>query len=290
MASIAATAPLPVARADQSKVLEQMLKEGANFRVRVRAAMALGRLRKARYAAALERALWDRHPAVRQAAAVSIRRLGTARSLPALRIAARDTAKSVAREATAAIKAIERKHRSGSRGPAMAAARTSKKSKWGRPRFAVVVGDMRNASGFQGADLATHLGKVLAAGLRENSSIVVIDPYSGTGSIAAARRQRLPVFRMDANLVSVRRSKLHGEISVRCEVSLLLLDEEQRTIRSMLKGAATHSESPRGPRASQERMLARKAIVSAVGSALGNAWQALQKASVLTARPAYAKR
>ena len=270
-----------------------MLKDGANFRVRVRAAMALGRMRKDEHAPALERALWDRHPAVRQAAAVSLRQIGASRSLPALRIASRDSTSSVSREAKAAIAAIERAQPKDEGRSALAAASPAKKAngRWARPRFAVVVGDMHNGSGFQGTDLARHLRKSLAEGLSGNASIVVIDPSSGQGSIADARRKRLPVFRMDANLVAVDRKDLHGDLLVRCEVSLMLLDEKERTIRSMLKGAATHSESLRGPRASQERTMARKAIVSAVDSALGNAWKALKAtAATVSAGPTYASR
>jgi len=287
----ALSVPAQSAYADQSTVLQQMLKEGANFRVRVRAAMALGRLRNVKHAAVLERALWDRHPAVRQAAAVSLRQLAAKRSLPALRIASRDTAGNVAREAASAIRAIERKHPARSRGTAVAAAPKARKaSRFARPRFAVVVGDMRNASGFQGRDLARHLRATLAEGLRENASVIVIDSSARDGGMAEARRRQLPVFRMDANLVSVKRTSMHGDLSVRCEISLLLLDNKERTIRSMLKGAATHSESPRGPRASQERVMARKAIASAVGSALGNAWKALKSASTVTRGPSYAAR
>ena len=159
-----------------------------------------------------------------------------------------------------------------------------------QPQFAVVVGDMRNGSGFQGSDLANHLRSVLAQGLRDNGAVIVIDPAASDDGFTEARRRHLPVFRMDANLVSVERGNMHGDVTVRCEISLLLLDNEARTIRSMLKGAATHSESPRGPRDSQERLMARKAIVSAVGSALGNAWEALKRASALRTGPTYAAR
>lgn len=277
---LALLAPAQLALADGHDVLQRMLKDGANFRVRVRAAMAIGRGGESADAPALERALWDAHPAVRAAAAQALATVGATRSLPALRIASRDSERDVAANARSAIAVIERK-RSASRAPvaARATAKSPSDSDLSRARFAVVLGDVNNRSGFQGTDLADQLRRTLAEGLRGRHDVAVVDARGGGPSLAAVERKRLPVFRLDANLVSVKRSATPGEISVRCEVSLLVLDNRERTIRSMLRGAATHVASPRGPRASQERLMAREALGSAVKSALGNAWRALDSAA-----------
>lgn len=279
---LALLAPAPTVFAEGNTVLHRMLKDGANFRVRVRAAMALGRAAEGADAAALERALWDRHPAVRAAAAQALARVGAQRSLPALRIASRDGERSVAKQAQAAIAAIERRrpnaHRAGTRVAASTPS-TPATADAARARFGVVVGDVHNRSGFQGRDLADQLRRALADGLRGRADVAVIDQASGGTGLSTLRRRGVPVFRLDANLVSVKRGASGGDVSVRCEVSLLLLDEGERTIRSMLKGAATHVASARGPRASQERLMARKALGSAVQSALSNAWRALDTAA-----------
>ena len=80
----------------------------------------------------------------------------------------------------------------------------------------------------------------------------------------------------------MRRGAAAGQLSVRCEISLLLLDEPARNLRSVLKGAATGVEPPLDPSASaaaQERRLTRRALDGAVKSALADAWATLEGAS-----------
>jgi hypothetical protein len=65
---------------------------------------------------------------------------------------------------------------------------------------------------------------------------------------------------------------------VRCEVSILLMDEPGRNLRGMLHGAATGSETRRGLREEQERALAAQALSGAVRSAMSGAASAIASA------------
>ena len=63
--------------------LLRLLRNSNAFRVRAQAALSLGQLESTRKSvAALERAVRDRHPAVRVSAIASLRRLGAKGSLP----------------------------------------------------------------------------------------------------------------------------------------------------------------------------------------------------------------
>ena len=58
------------------------------------------------------------------------------------------------------------------------------------------------------------------------------------------------------------------------------MDEVERTLRSMMRGAATASEQPRGLRTVQQQEIARKTLKSAVRSAMSNAMQAIEAAAI----------
>jgi hypothetical protein len=92
-------------------------------------------------------------------------------------------------------------------------------------------------------------------------------------------RRRLPKLRLEGNLVSVQRDARAVDVSVRCEVSLMVLDEPDRIMRGMLQGAATGTDARRGPRDAQERRLAEQALAGAVRSAMSNADSAFTRAS-----------
>src|SRR5689334_14323231 len=84
------------AQAEDSSALVELLGHARSFRVRARAALALGHEGDERAVGALETALTgDPHAAVRAASAVALAEIGTHRSVPALREAARDGSPAV---------------------------------------------------------------------------------------------------------------------------------------------------------------------------------------------------
>ncbi|MGB5501209.1 MAG: HEAT repeat domain-containing protein, partial [Polyangiales bacterium] len=95
--------------------LVRLLRESPAFRVRAQAALSLGQLEPSRPSLeALERAVRDKHPAVRVSAISSLRRLESKESLPVIERAIRDGNKSVRRaavEAAAALSAVGERER-----------------------------------------------------------------------------------------------------------------------------------------------------------------------------------
>ena len=92
--AFALSAVLPSSAQDTSVII-RTLRQGADFRVRVQAAFALGNTRDASMRRHLERALREPNPAVRAAAATALGRLGDARARGALRRARRDDSAAV---------------------------------------------------------------------------------------------------------------------------------------------------------------------------------------------------
>jgi hypothetical protein len=280
------TAPA-AAFAEDAATLLQMVRDSHSFRVRARAALALAHVDDPRVPASLEAALLDTHAAVRAAAASALADSGTVRAVPALRRACADSAPVVAEGAKAALHAIAAReaihHAVASaqdervRAPSTAIAHTPALSDL---RYAVVLGEMRNQSELQDRELPTVLGERIAAELRALSDVAVFAPAALTPEVMRElARRKVPLLRFEGSLTHVVVRRELGQASLHCEVSLLLLDEPARTLRSSLKGGATSTEQARGPAAQEQAVLIRKTLRNAVRSALANAERAMQSAA-----------
>lgn len=268
-------------------MLIRLLGEAQSFRVRVRAALALAHTRDERALGALESALLDSHAAVRTAAASTLGQIGTHRSVRALRDAARDGSSSVTEAAKSALRSIAAREAlaralasdpSRSAEPVAGSAPTSPTSRaalarsLGHVRYAVVLGEMRDQSDLRDRDLAQFLGERIGEELRKLESVAVFTLTDMTEGVAQElARHKVPSFRLEGV------SRLSGGRQLRCEVSLLLMDEPERTLRGLLKGAATSSEPQPGVSNAQQ---AQKTLKSAVHGALANAALAIETAAI----------
>jgi hypothetical protein len=280
---------------DRSALL-RVLNSNADFRVRVQAAFALGNAADVGSAPALEEALRDEHPAVRAAAATSLGRLGARRSLAPLSRARRDRSQAVRMQVDRAIVAIQAQPRVAPSGvpgvrvrragggfyPAITVVPTADEIPWPRIRYVVSVGTMRNASGFAGEDLTGLLRSEVMDQLQIVRGVAVMPNASAIDRRARneIRRRRLPHLRLDGSVAGVQRQRRGRELSVRCEVALMLVDGHAQSIRGELRGAATGSAPPRrGNRGQQEQQLAAQALSGAVRSAMSGAQQAFAAAA-----------
>src|SRR4029079_9778599 len=97
------------------------------------------------------------------------------------------------------------------------------------------------------------------------SDVAVFTPATLTADVTRELvRRKVPLMRFEGSLTHVVMTRDLGQASLRCEVSLLLLDEPARTLRSALKGGATSSEQARGSLAQQQTVLVRKTLRNAV--------------------------
>jgi hypothetical protein len=88
-------------------------------------------------------------------------------------------------------------------------------------------------------------------------------------------RKKLPVLRLEGNVQSIQHAIEGDERRVRCEVSVLLLDDASRALRSMMRGAASAVAQLKGSPLAQEQELTRKALRGAVKTAMSSATQAI---------------
>lgn len=267
--------------AQRPTTLVELLRDATSFRVRARAALALADSGDERAISALETALQDRHAAVRGAAAVALARVGSRRSVSALRAASSDPSPQVAARAKDALRSIAAREVISRAAPQpVRAAAVRRRPPLHRIRHAVVLGEMRNRSGLSGSDITVLLAQRIGYELRKLDDVAVFSLAEMNDAMARElERRKVPTFRIDGNLSHVAATVHHGDHQIRCEVQLLLMDEPERTLRGMWKGAATTTEQPRGLREEQLPRLARKTLERAVRSATADAARAIAAAA-----------
>lgn len=268
--------------ATQETVLVRMLAEGKSFRVRARAALSLARFTSTDAVVALESALSDRHPAVRVAAASALASNGGKRSVSALRGAAGDQVAHVSIAAKAALQAIAARYNGDhaiESGNAESAFAQSALARLRRAQHVVVLGEMHDRTPSRSVELSQLLGEQVGAALSKVARVAVLRPHELTAETRQEiAKRKLAVLKLEGNLQSVQPVLSASERRVRCEVSVLLLDEGSGALRSMMRGAASAVAQRSGSGVEQERELARKALRSAVQTAMSGAPEAIKAA------------
>ncbi len=283
--------------AQDRNVLVRALRSGSDFRTRVQAAFALGNTGDRAMRSHLERALRESDPAVRAAAATALGRLGDPRARRALRRARRDSSAAVRMQAQRSLELLESGARAAPAADPTAARRVrtgdgvyasaitiprAREVHWPRVRYVVVMGEMANQSDFRDATpLLGDLREQVRRGLRLLRGVAFFESSEALSAEARreVRRRRLPLLRLDGNLMEVNRRRQGRELSVRCSVNLVLVTEPGRDLRGMLTGAATGSEPTQRNRNAQVQRLAQQALTAAVRSAMSSAPSALRAAA-----------
>jgi hypothetical protein len=268
--------------ATEQVVLVRMLEDGKSFRVRARAALSLARFGSNDVIVALEGALSDKHPAVRTAAASALAQNGNRRSVSALRNAAGDREPAVAAAAKTALQSIAARS-NGDRATESAAAdgafAQSVMTRLRRAQHVVVLGEMHDRTPSRSRELSELLGEQVGAALTKVDRVAVLRAHElTTEAREEIAKKKLAVLKLEGNLQSVQPVLSASERRVRCEVSVLLLDEGTGALRSMMRGAASAVAQRSGSSVTQEKELARKALRSAVQTAMSTAQEAIRRA------------
>ncbi len=225
-----------------------------DFRLRVSAALRLGRTHDPRALAALDRALDDPHPAVRTAAAAALGALGDAAAIPSLK-------RHEAKEPVASVKAqirttIESLHKS---------------STLQGVQLVVQVGAMRNLTRVRGGELAEVLRNATASRARAMSNVAVAMP-GDQAVLARAAQKHLPVVQLDGAVTHLTQSRSRNVLSFSAQVEFSVRKIPEQTIKGTMSGAATTMGQGATSRAAVVH-LENQAVDSAVESALRGADQ-----------------
>jgi len=236
------------------------LQTSDDFRVRVSAALTLGRAHSPGARAQLEQALDDAHPAVRIAAAAGLAALGDPAATPSLRLhLGSERSAGVRSQIASTIASL------GRAGEAQSA-----DAKWQSTRYVVAIGDMHNRSQVPGTHAVDVLRSATQAHARLIPGALVTDNDPATFEQAAARH--VPVFLLDGALQRLSQGRKNAELSYNAQVDYSMRRVPQQQLRGILSGSATSFGSVSALRdPGSVTMLEDQAIDGAVESALRGA-------------------
>ena len=214
---------------------DRELTESSDFRVRVQAALRLGRTGGASSRRELETGLRDAHPAVRVACAVALGNMGDAAAVPALQAATKGesfaSVKSSMNDAIAKLRAA---------GGAGATAQPGVE----QAQYVVQIGPLRNTTG-QRADLDASMRSAARAKAGSIKGAVILDAPDAA-VLRRASERKIPVLFVDGNLSSLSQSTgKDGGLIVSAVVDLSIRRVPQQTLKGMVSGKASASDDAR---------------------------------------------
>jgi hypothetical protein len=260
LALIVAVGTPPTSTAQDDSAIRDVAS-GSDYRIRVAAALALGKSKNPGARAALERALSDSHPAVRAAAAAGLGRLGDAGAVPALKSAlSRESTPSVKTQMESTIAKL------GGGGSGSS-----------RAKFLVQVGRIDVRAGGATYNVAT-----LKAATRDKmAALPGVEIVADGADVGAASQSRgLPGFTVDGSLTRLAKATSSGGVSVSARVEYLVKKMPDHALKATMSGTAEAEADQREIRGAKEmEQLQQDAVNAAVDSAFKQANRAFESSS-----------
>lgn len=238
-----------------SMARDRELAESSDFRLRVRAALRLGRA-GASSRLDLESGLRDAHPAVRVACVAALRNIGDPASIPAIERA--KERESVATVKTSMTETLEKLRTKAGGSPSL-----------GGARYVVQLGTMKNLSGVRADDLDRIMRKAARAKGSAIKDAVFVDG-SDPGVVKRATDKHIPILQLDGNLTHLTQTAASdGATVIRANVDIAIVKLPGQTLQGTIRGSASGSHeaksSAEGLVDLQDRVVG-GAVESAIGS------------------------
>lgn len=246
----------PVSLAEDTSQLRKDVVAGGDFRVRVAAALALGKKKDAGAIPALTTALKDDNAAVRVAAASALAMIGDATALPAL-----ERAREVEKDANAK-KGVDQ---------AIAAIKANKKT-----RFIVSLTKIENKSG--NPKVSSIFTSTVKEEIARLPGVEVVS--SETDAVAKAKQNNLPTLALDGRLVALSKSNAGADVAVAAKVEFVIRKIPEQSLKATVKGDAKALAASKSVKGEAELgQLQADAVQAAVKSALKGAPTAIEAAT-----------
>src|SRR4051812_5500223 len=250
----------PVSSADDLAGLTRALVTGADFRLRVSAALSLGKTRSKAAVAPLANALDDAHPAVRAAAAAALGVLGDRTAVGTLRMhLGREASSSVKTQIETALTNL-----SGAGGGEKGA------------RMLVKLGQMHVSNGVRNGQLLDIFRGATRARAAELPGVEVLSDTSEEGREAAQRR--LPVLVLDGTLNRLAQGSQGANVTVSAQVEYVIRKSPEHALKGSVTGAAQALGNMSAQDQGRVAQLEMEALQGAVESAMKGAPAVMQQA------------
>lgn len=260
LATMTVLGPVSTSTALDDAAAYRDLATAEDFRLRVAAALALGKSTSPNARAALEKALKDKHASVRAAAAAALGVRGDAAALPALRSA-------MSSEGTVNVKTQMESsiQRLSSKAP-------------GKAKVLIALGKMENRSGVKDNAVSSALRAETRAKAALIPGVEVL--ADGADPVSEGKSRNLPSFTLDATLTKLAKGQKGADVSYSASVEYLIRKVPEQALKGSMSGSAqalAEATQMKGP--SQHAQLQRDAVAGAVESAFKGAGPAFEVAA-----------
>jgi hypothetical protein len=265
--SVSSAASSALATPGLDELVEQ-LKSATDFRVRVSAALQLGKSLTGDAAQPLEAALDDSNASVRAAAAAALKNLGDQAALPVLKAHRSDKSEAVRAQVAAAIKSLEEERITGP-----------------KPKVLIKIGMMKNGSGVKSKRIESELADSSRRKLGELPGVrVLAADGSGSGPVAAAGKPSptVPMVMVTGNVSELKALREGRSIIYSASVEYVLHSMPEQAIAAKVSGRASATATERDAEdASVLAEIRRSVLEAAIASAVRRAPPALLAAARL---------
>lgn len=249
--------------------LVEQLKNESDFRVRVSAALQLGKSLTGDAAQPLEAALDDSNASVRAAAAAALKNLGDQAALPVLRAHRSDKSEAVRAQVAAAIQSLEEERISGP-----------------KPKVLIKIGIMKNGSGVKSKKIESELADSSRRKLAELPGVrVLAADGSGPSSEASSGRpsqSQVPMVMVTGNVSELTALREGRSITYSASVEYVLHSMPEQAIAAKVSGRASATATGQDARDSSVLAdLRRSVLEAAIASAVRRTPPALLAAARL---------
>jgi hypothetical protein len=216
------------ASADKIDDLTRALMQDPSYKVRVQAALVLGKLNDKRAVPALMQALHDENETVRGVAATSLGRIGDRSSANALMVASKsDASEFVRSQAAKALELVANGGGSLAVAPPKAGA-----------RFYVSIGF--SAGGKAGGEYARLVREALAKELQKVSSVTLsVSGGGGEPSRTVLASKHLTGFVVDGSIQRLSATPAGGQQTIDCDLKAFVATYPERSIKAMTQEGAS---------------------------------------------------
>jgi hypothetical protein len=258
--------------ASDSSAQDRELAESPDFRVRVQAALRLGKSGP-NGRGDLENALRDTHPAVRVAAAAALGSIGDPASIPALERAMKS-------ETSPTVKSSMKDTIDKLRGAAAVKAPSpDNAASLASARYVVQLGSMKNISGMRGDDLDGIMRQAARSKAGTIKGALIVDG-SDPNVVKRATEKHIPVLQVDGNLTKLTQVVgTDGATIISAKVDMSIRKLPGQTLKGTVSGNASGSNGSRSTEQGLQDLQNRVvgcAVESAVGS-MGNELASLSR-------------
>lgn len=245
--------------------LTQQLRKGDDFRVRVQAALELGKTQDKAALSPLIKALDDKHASVRAAAAAGLKQLGDKAALGPLKAHLQDPSEVVRTQISEAIKSLEL---------------ADKVTTESRIKVLVKLGAMRNQTNVKSSRIEAKLVEESRRRLAELPGVEVLD--SNEDSAKESERRKAPVVLVSGHVQKLKAAREGSEIVYSASVEYIVHTMPEQSIAAKVSGSATATLTEEEAKDRKRAAELRTAVLeAAIASALRRAPKAILAAARL---------